>query len=101
MEKSAEYEKGNGDLKKYVNSLSDDSMARWLALIVGQSFVAKKCGDDEKCITRYSNAMGKYIEDVWEDIKFFIENYKEGNDVDESLLDSTCRELSNILGMQN
>ena len=85
--------------RRYVEGLSDDAVARWYALIVGQSFISRKCGDDLDCIASHSNAIARYVEDVWEDVKYFLDGLKNGRKLNEEDMDSTCRELSDIIGV--
>lgn len=87
------------ELTRYVQSLSDDSVARWYALLVGNSFVARKCGSDENCIASYSNALRRYVDDVWEDIRYYIDKLNKGEKIDESTMDATYREFIDIIGL--
>ena len=87
------------ELSDYVRNMSDDSMARWYALLVGESFVAKKCGDDEECISSYSTALNRYVNDVWEDIKYFFDKLQKGEKIEEEAMDATYRQLVDIIGL--
>lgn len=89
----------NDGLDEYVDSLSDDSVARWYALMIGESFVAKKCGDDEDCISSHSNALCKYINEIWEDVKFYLDKIKNGDGLKNEEMDATYRELAGMLGL--
>ena len=89
------------ELVEYVNNLSDDSLARWYALLVGESFVAKKCGDNLDCIASHSNALCHYVNDVWEDIKWFLEKIRNGEEIEKEAMDSTYNQLVDVLGMQD
>lgn len=87
------------ELSEYVRNMSDESMARWYALLVGESFVAKKCGDDEECISSYSTALNRYVNDVWEDIKYFFDKLQKGEKIEEEAMDATYRQLIDIIGL--
>lgn len=86
-------------LTRYVRSLDDDSVARWYALLVGNSFVAKRCGSNEDCISSYSNALRRYVDEVWEDIKYYIDRMNKGEKIDEDVMDVTYREFADIVGV--
>ena len=86
-------------LRSYVKNMSDDTLARWYALILGESFVAKRCGDNEECISSYSNALNKYVNDVWEDVKYFFDKLQKGEKIEEQEMDSTYRQLSDLIGL--
>ena len=86
-------------LRSYVKNMSDDTLARWYALILGESFVAKRCGDNEECISSYSNALNKYVNDVWEDVKDFFDKLQKGEKIEEQEMDSTYRQLSDLIGL--
>ena len=97
---STEKKNNNSNLlREYVNNMSNDTIARWYALLVGESFIAKKCGDDEECISSYSNALNKYVGEVWEDIRYFFDKLEKGEKIEEEAMDSTYRQLVDIIGL--
>lgn len=96
---STEKENNSNLLREYVNNMSNDTIARWYALLVGESFIAKKCGDNEECISSYSNALNKYVGEVWEDIRYFFDKLEKGEKIEEEAMDSTYRQLVDIIGL--
>lgn len=86
-------------LRSYVNNMSDDTLARWFALLLGESFVAKRCGDNDECISSYSNALNKYVKEVWEDVRYFFDKLEKGEKIEEEAMDSTYRQLSDLIGL--
>lgn len=84
-----------------MNGLSDDSIARWYALLVGESFIAKKCGNNLDCIASHSNALNHYVNDVWEDIKWFLEKIENGEEIEKEAMDSTYHQLADVIGLQD
>ncbi len=87
-------------LKSYVNNMSDDTLARWFALLLGESFVAKRCGDNDECISSYSNALNRYVKEVWEDVKYFFDKLQKGEKIEEEAMDNTYRQLSDLIGLR-
>lgn len=86
-------------LRDYVKNMSDDTIARWYALIVGESFIAKRCGENELCISSYSTALNRYVNDVWEDVKYFFDKMQKGEKIEEEAMDATYRQLADIVGL--
>lgn len=89
----------DNDIDAYVDNMSDDAIARWFALLVGESFVAKRCGNNDECISSYSGALNKYVNDVWEDIRFFFDKLQKGERIEECEMDNTYRQLADIIGL--
>lgn len=79
--------------------MSNDALARWFALLLGESFVAKRCGDNDECISTYSNALNKYVKDVWEDVRFFFDKLQKGEEIEEESMDNTYRQLVDLIGL--
>lgn len=80
--------------------MSDDTLARWFALLLGESFVAKRCGDNDECISSYSNALNRYVKEVWEDVKYFFDKLQKGEKIEEEAMDNTYRQLSDLIGLR-